>query len=469
MDQGHGGLRADVSLWDAVAIEVGLIVGAGLFSLTGVATGIAGTAVFLAYLLSFSIVALSIIPTAILGSAFPTTGGNYRYPSRLWSPRVAFIAVWGLAISMFTGGLPLYALSFGQYVADLLPIDPVLVGFVVLTGFWLVNIGGIRIAARVQVLLFLTLVASLLVFVVGGAPAIDSANFSPLFPTGFVGVATGAAILYFVCLGANFIVDIGDEVAAATTTIPRSFAISIPLVMVLYVLTGLVAVGTVGWQAMAGETLGVPAGHFLPSGLETFFIVGGALFAIATSINAVFIIAPKYLLVLAEDGLFPRVVAHVNDRFGTPHWGLTVVYLLSVAALFSPLPLEQLGALLGFGGILLIIPVMIAAVRFARTHPETYATAPFSINPRLLTGIAYAAVGSNIVLLALLASQAPVVFGGWLAAMLLGGLYYLARSRYLHQHGIDLTARLAEHSLDTQQVEDEPPAKNTTDTTDHQP
>lgn len=445
---GQGDLRRDVSLLDAVAIEVGLIVGAGLFSLTGVATDIAGTAVFLSYLVSFSIVALSIVPTAILGSAFPTTGGNYRYPSRLWSPRIAFVAAWGLAISMFSGGLPLYALSFGQYVADLTPVDPLLVGFAALTAFYLLNLVGIRVAARVQFLLFLTLVSSLGVFVVFGVPAIESPNFTPLFPKGIVGFATGAAILYFVCLGANFIVDIGDEVASAATAIPRSFAISVPLVMILYVLTGLVAVGTVGWQVMAGATLSVPAGRFLSPALETYFIVGGALFAIATTINAVFIIAPKYLLVLAEDGLFPAAVARVNDRFGTPHVGLTAVYLVSVAALFSPLPLEQLGSLLGFGGILLIVPVMIAAVRFARDRPEAYDAAPFSIDRRALTAIAGAAVVCNLALLALLASQSVEVFAAWAGALVVGDIYYVARKRYLAGRGIDVRERLTDLSHD---------------------
>lgn len=120
---------------------------------------------------------------------------------------------------------------------------------------------------------------------------------------------------------------------------------------------------------------------------------------------------PKYLLVLAEDGLFPEAVARVNDRFGTPHWGLTVVYVVSVVALFSPLPLEQLGSLLDFGGILLIIPVMVAAVRFARDRPQAYAAAPFSIGRRALTVIAALAVVCNIGLLGLLASQSVTVFG----------------------------------------------------------
>ncbi|MFB6105250.1 MAG: APC family permease [Halobacteriaceae archaeon] len=447
----ESGLRRNVSLVEAVSLEVGLIIGAGLFSLTGVATDIAGTAVFISYVIAFGIVALGLLPTAVLGSAYPTTGGNYRYPSRLWSPAVAFLSAWGLAISMLGGGLPLYALSFGQYAADLIDAPVIPVGVVALTFFFLVNLLGIKVAARVQTMMFVSLVLSLGSFIVFGIPAIDPANLQPLFPTGVGSVLTGAAILYFVCLGANFVVDIGGELTEAATTIPRSFAVSIPLVAVLYVLTGFVAVGTVGWQSVAGMTLTVPARAVLSGPIASFFVVGGALFAIATTMNGVFIIAPKYLLALAEDGLFPEVLGRVNTRFGTPHWGLTAIYVISLAALVSPLPLAQLGSLLGFGGIFLVAPVMIAAVKFARTRPARYRRAAFSLPPRTLRGVAVAAVLLNTVLFVLLAVESTGMFAVWAGAMVVGGFYYLVRTRYLRSRGVDFPDRLRDlETLDSE-------------------
>ncbi|WP_267642162.1 APC family permease [Haloarchaeobius amylolyticus] len=439
---GGDGAGDSVGLLQAVAIEVGLIVGAGLFSLTGVATTLAGTAVPLSYVFTFTVVAMSLVPTAALAAARPVTGGNYWYPSRLWSPRVAFLTAWGLSISMFGGGLPVYALSFGRYVDSLVAVDPVGVGVVVLTAFYLVNLAGIDVAASVQLLLFATLVASLVVFIVVGAPAVEPANFEPFLSTGVTGLLTGAGVLYFVCLGANFIVDLGEDVQAATVTIPRSLAVSIPLVFVLYVGTALVAVGTVGAAgpgSMDGATLSVPAQVALPPALATFFVVGGALFAIATSINAVFIIAPKYMVVLADDGFFPAVLADTNARFDTPHWGLTLVFLLSLASLLSPLPVADLGSLLGFGGIVLIVPMMVAAVRFVRRHPDRYAATPLPVPARVTVALAVAAVCANAVLLVLLASQSPLLFGAWAGLTVgAGGAYYLVRRRYLAGRGIGL-------------------------------
>ncbi|MFC6954381.1 APC family permease [Halorubellus litoreus] len=428
----------DIGLLHAVSIEVGLIVGGALFSLTGVAVGLAGPGVVLAFCVAFGIAILGLLPTAMLGAAYPTTGGNYRYPAALVSRPLAFLAAMGLGVSMFTGGLPLYALTAGQYVDALLPVSPTAVGFALLTLFFAVNLLGLRPAATAQLVMFVGLVAALASFVAFGIPAVDPANLTPAFPGGTVGVLTAAGVLYFVCLGANFVVDVGGDVRDATVTIPKSFAVSVPLVLVTYAGIGLVAVGTVGADAMAGATLAVPAEAILPRGFEELFVVGGALFAIATSINAVYIITPKYLEALAADGLAPNALAATNDRFGTPHWATALVYACSAAALVSPLPIADLGALLGFGGAALVVPVMLAAIVAVRDHPEDVAdTLP--LPGRALAAMAALAVPLNCLLLALLATQSPTLFVAWLAALAVLGGYYLVRTRTASTSRTELT------------------------------
>jgi len=426
-DDGTGGDDGDIGLAQAVSIEVGLIVGGALFSLTGVAVGLAGPGVVLAFVLAFGIAILGLYPTAMLGATYPTTGGNYRYPAALVSRPLAFLSAIGLGISMFTGGLPLYALTAGQYVESLVAVGPTVVGLVLLTVFFAVNLVGLRPAAIVQIVLFVGLLGALGTFVVVGAPAVDPANLQPPAPNGALGVATAAGVLYFVCLGANFVVDVGGEVRDATVTIPRSFAVSVPLVLVAYASIGLVAVGTVGADAMANQTLAVPAAAFLPDVLQSFFVVGGALFAIATSINAVFIITPKYLEVLAADGLLPGVLAETNERFGTAHWGMVAVYVLSVVALVSPLPVADLGSMLGFGGAFLVVPVMLAAVVAVREGRGVASAGPLS--PRTVVVMAALAVPLNLLLLVLLASQSPRLFLVWLGSLAVAGGYYLVRTR----------------------------------------
>lgn len=451
---------AGIGLLGAVAVQVGVVVGAGLFSVTGVAVGSAGPGVAISYVVAVVAVSLSLVPTAVLGALYPTTGGNYRYPSRLWSPRVAFLAVWGMAVSVLGGGLPLYGLSFGQYLNAVGTVDPALLGglggalnaavtvdprvagAVVLTLFFLVNLVGIEPAARLQGLLLVSLLASLVVFVAVGAPAVDPANLTPVLPNGVSGVLVGAALLYFVSMGANFIVDVGGEMRDAALTIPRSFAVSIPLILLLYVLTSTVAVGTVGWEALVDRPLSVAADAALSPALAVFFTAGGAVFAIATTINAVYMIAPKYLVVLAEDGVFPAGFATVNDRFGTPHWGLAFVYLVSLAFLLGPLSLAGFSTLMAFGSIALVIPVMVAAIWLVRNRPGTYADAPLRVRPRLLVGVSGTAVVLNLALLGLLVSEEPRTFAVWAGLVGLGGAYYHLRARRAAATGTPLPERI---------------------------
>jgi APA family basic amino acid/polyamine antiporter len=437
-------LESSIGLFEAVSIEVGIVVGAGLFSVTGVAAGIAGPAVALAYLVAFVVVSLSIVPTAVLGALYPTTGGNYRYPSRLWSPRAAFVATWGMAVSVLGGGLPLYGLSFGEYATVLVDVDPRLVGLAVITAFFLVNLAGIEMAARVQQGMLVTLVAAIAVFVGLGAPSVTAANLTPFAPAGVGGVLAGAALLYFVCMGANFIVDLGGELRAATVVIPRSFLVSIPLVAVLYVLTSFVAVGSVGRDTLSGDVLAVAAEAALSPAAATFFTVGGGLFAIATTINAVYMIAPRYLVALAADGAIPAEVGAVNDRFGTPHWALALVYGISAVFLASPFTLQRYSTLMGFGSIVLVLPVLVAAVVLVRDRPDAYREAPVHLRPRRLVAIAVCAVGCNLVLLGVLASQFPGVFAVWLGLVTVGAAYFVARRYYLARRGIDLLGRMSE-------------------------
>ena len=425
-DEGGG----EIGLLDAVAVEVGLIVGGALFGLVGVAVAIAGSGVVVSFGIAITIAVLGLVPTAMLGASFPTTCGHYRYPSRFVSPTLAFVAAWGLGVSMFAGGLPLYALTAGEYINGLVSVPVTVTGLVLLTVFFVINLFGIRPAARAQTLMFVGLVVALVSFVVLGVPEVEPANLSSPFSSGAVGIAAGAGILYFTCLGANFVIDIGGDLRDAAVTIPRSFVVSIPLVLLIYVLVAAVAVGTVGVAGMSDETLMLPAESFLSPGFMTVFVVCGAVFAVATSLNATFILVPRYVEALAHDGVLPRALGRKNERFGTAHWALFGTYALSSLVMLAPLPFEDLGTVLAFGGALVVTAVMIAAVSVLRQPPPGFEPDAFPVPNRLVLGMAIAAIPLNILLILLLATQSTTLFAGWLAVLAVGLGYYFVRTNY---------------------------------------
>lgn len=422
--------NGDVGLLDAVAIEVGLIVGGALFALVGVGVHLAGAGVVISFGIAIGIAVLGLVPTAMLGAAFPTTCGHYRYPARFVSPTLAFLAAWGLGVSMFLGGLPLYALTAGEYVTGLAPISPTGTGLALLSFFFLLNLLGIRPAARVQLLMFVGLVVALGAFIVAGVPRVEAANLAPLFGSGAGGILVGAGVLYFTCLGANFVIDIGGDLRDATVTIPQSFLVSIPLVFVLYVLVAVVAVGTLGVDAMANQTLLVAADRVLSPAFRTVFIICGALFAVATSLNATFILIPRYAEALANDGVFPAVLARTNDRFGTAHWTLLGTFLLSAVVLLAPLPIGDLGRMLAYGGALVVTAVMLAAIQVLRDPPPDFDREAFPVPTRVVYAMAVLAVPLNLLLIGLLAVDAPTLFGAWIGLVAVGLAYHYLRMNY---------------------------------------
>ncbi|QLD84320.1 APC family permease [Natronomonas halophila] len=424
--QGDG----SIGLLDAVAIEVGLIVGGALFALIGVGVGLAGAGVTISFAVAMTIAVLGLVPTAMLGATFPTTCGHYRYPARFVSPTLAFLAAWGLGISMFAGGLPLYALTAGEYLTPFVSMSTTTTGLLILTLFFVLNLFGIRLAARVQLLMFLGLLVALGAFVVQGIPAIETANLTPVFASGTTGILVGAGVLYFTCLGANFVIDLGGDLRDATVTIPQSFLVSIPIVFLLYVSVAVVAVGTVGVDAMTGQTLSVVAQQILSPAFRTVFIVCGALFAVATSLNATFILIPRYAEALSDAGVFPEILGMTNDRFGTAHWTLLGTYVLSAVVLLAPLPFDDLGTMLAFGGAFVVTAVMAAAISVIRRRPPEFDPTAFPLSMRVVYGMALLAVPLNLLLLLLLAVQSTLLFGVWILLLAGGLLYYHLRMNY---------------------------------------
>lgn len=440
-DVGELGLKRGLGLLDTVSIEIGAIIGAGIFALTGLAIGMCGAAVPIAFIIAALPMVFAVLPLGMLGSALPTVGGSFRYPSRIFSPFWGFVGVWGIMMGILLGGLPLYAYTFADYLRVLFPFLPrVGIAVFALTFFFLINLVGIKTAGKVQVAMFLILIAALLTYLFGGIPNIDASNLTPLFPMGIGVVAIASGLLFFAYMGANYIIDLGAEIKDAGRTIPRSFAISIPIVIVLYTLIGLVAIGAVPWEVSANQPLSVSAGKFLSEPLAIFFTVGGGLLAMATTLNATFMFGSRYILAFADDEIFPKPLAAVSKKYGTPYWGLLVMYLVSLAALpMGASSLEILGVTASIGSIILLIPILIAAFLLPRRMPAVYEKAPFRLKGFWVWLLPGLAILFGIFFIVALGLESPHGFALFVAWMIAGVIYYTARNRYLKaRRGIDL-------------------------------
>jgi APA family basic amino acid/polyamine antiporter len=368
-------LKRNISLVHLIGIEVGQSIGAGIFALTGIALAATGPSLFLAFLAAAIPVALAMIVLAMLASAEPISGGTYYYGSRFFSPVASFTGVWAYILGAVLGMFPLYALTGATFLKAVIPgLPKIPIALLLLGIFFAANLFGAKIAVWVQAVLVGILLLALFVFVGAGLPEISLQHFSPLFAGGCGGFLVASAILTFTILGANAAVELGDEIIEPRKNIPRSFLISIPVVTILYVVIGIVAAGVAPWNSWQDSSLSTVAEAFLQPPLFGFFILGGGFLAVVTTLNSTYLWGTKSLIVITEDGLFPKALARVNRRFGTPHWFLVIIFLISSAALvIAGERVETFAVFASLGGIIIFIPVMGAALRLRKHYPDLYA------------------------------------------------------------------------------------------------
>ena len=327
-------LIRNLGFWDLMGIAVGQIIGAGIMSSTGVAIGMTGTGVVLAYLVSPFLSIISIFPIAVLGASVPTTGGPYRYCSRTLGKTPGMIYLL-LHITMNVG-LAQYALSFASYFVSLVTgLNQHLVAIVVLTFFFLTNLVGTKSAALLNKIMSVLLIGGLLLFIAFSVPKahLDYVfSTSNLFNHGAFAFVSTLALLSSATSGAQVIAELGGEAKDAGRMIPRVMVLSTLLVGVFYVLIAIGAAGVLPIEEVANQPLTLVARETMPGITFYLFVIGAALGATATTLNATLSWVTKPLLVACDDGVLPRSLGTVSKQ-GVPVKLLTLFYLVGLIPL----------------------------------------------------------------------------------------------------------------------------------------
>ncbi len=438
------GLKRVLGLPEVAFIAIGFTIGGGIFVFTGIVLKIVGNALPLAFAIAVVPVLISMLPLAMLGSAIPATGANYKYPSRMVSPGLAFVGIWVYILASFFGQIPLYAISCARYIGTLVSGVPVeLTAVAILTVFFVVNLFGVKPAAWAQGLMVVVLIGALIFYSVTGAAAFNPENLKGMFDKGAGPLLLGVALLTFTYLGSNAIIELGDEINDPGKVIPRAFFICFPVVAAIYILVALATVGAAPMETLLCSTdpMSEVCGACAGGTGRLFFILGGAVLALLTTLNALFIVGTKSLLVVIDDRILPGWLGGLNRRFGTPHILLSVIYVCSVLGVLSGLPLETFASYAALGGMIIFVPVLIASLRLPRLYPERYARSPFKLRGFLLwfcpvVGFLMVAFFSAVIIADL---KSPVKVGLFGAFILSGIVYYIIRKRLLLRAGVDLS------------------------------
>lgn len=381
----EGTLKQVLGFWDLMGIGIGQIIGSGIMSLTGICILITGAGTPFAFLLAAVLVMCPNMVLAVLGAAVPATGGMYTYVRDYIGKKTGFFY-----LALLTAGqlvLAMFAITFATYAAEIIPgVNKTLVAFAILTLCYVFNLMGVEMAAKFQKILVVVLFVAMGVFVVFGLPKVDWTAFNSLekiMPNGMVGFLTGASLLTFATGGAEFLSELGGECKNPGRDLPRAMIGSTAVVAVIYAFIGVVAAGVLPIDQVAGESLAAVAAAVLPKPLYIFFIIGGGMFAVATTLNGSFTWVTKGLLIASEEGWLPKKAAYIGKR-GTPVVLLTVFYIIGAIPILTGLSLDTI-ARLGNGLSLIYVLFPIATgYLIHKKNPEAMEKTPFKIGKKAL-------------------------------------------------------------------------------------
>lgn len=238
-------LSRDLTLFDITMIGIAGMIGAGIFALTGIATGIAGPAVLLAFLLNGIVATFTGLAYAELGSAIPEAGGSYLWVKEGMGDHFGFLAGW-VDWAAHTIACALYAVTFGAFFSELvvnfMGIDLIPQGillnisaFVIVTLMALLNYMGAKESGRIGGFVTMFKITILVAFAGFGISKtllkpdwVTTFTGAPAFlPNGFTGVLVAMGLTFIAFEGYEIIVQSGEEVKNPEKNIPKAILISL--------------------------------------------------------------------------------------------------------------------------------------------------------------------------------------------------------------------------------------------------
>jgi APA family basic amino acid/polyamine antiporter len=377
-------LRRELGVLESYAALIGILVGAGIFRVTGTAYASTGASVILGYV----VLAPAILATSVAYIVFLSTplgrepGAEYAHIASVFGlGRVAFLGAW-LKLVSYAGACAFLAVALADYLVELEhelggQLDasawraPLALASLVL--FWGVHAWGVRWFGRVQVAMCAVLGLAIVVLVVPGLFAIHSVNYRPFFAHGAEGFLAALPALFFAYAGFEALAHTAGEVRDSTRTLPRVFVRGITLTTLVFVSMSAVALGVLPAERIVGNPtpMAEAASVYLPFGPAVLVTVG-AVMAVATSLNASVFVPSRLMLVLVRDGGLPPWLGRVERGTGTPIVGLTVTAAAAAALILS----DQIGLALTVSVqalVLLYALHSLALLRLPRANPALHA------------------------------------------------------------------------------------------------
>ena len=453
-------LERTLSLPGAIAVSIGGML-SGIFVLPGLAVGITGSSVWLAFLVAALCILPAVLSKSELGTAMPKSGGTYVYIERAFGPLFGTIAGIGLWLSLLLkSAFSLVGLSAYLYVV--VNIDEAYaraIALLALLLIFLLNVFGLKKVEKTQLFIVSVSIISLIVIIVLGFNSFDTKLTEPVFTDGTNGFIAGVAFLYISYAGVTKIAAIAGEIKNPAKNLPLTMIISLFLITTIYCLVALVLVGNVEASILATDIKPIHT-LFQTIGGDTFGLIAGVVgvLTLLSMVNSGVLASSRFPFAMSKDGLLPSYLAGINSKFMTPVSAiLTTSTLIALAIIF--LDVVKIAKLASAFKVLMFIFNELTVIVLRETNAQWYK--PTFKSP-LYPYVQIFGILSGIVLLAFLGVM-PVI--SVIGVVVLGFLIFLVygsksdRSGIASSYGIMSfffkgASKIREYTDDTEDTED---------------
>ena len=407
-ETGNKTLKRVLGPLSLVAFGIGVIVGAGLFSITGtVAANYTGPGIILSFVLASVGCCFAALCYSEFASIIPVSGSAYTYSYATMGELVAWIIGWDLVLEYTVAATTVsirwsrYFTVFLQHTGISLPPElcacpwdsgiinlPAAAIVVVMSLFLIRGIEGSSVVNTVIVVLKISVIA---VFVILGWKYVNAGNFHPFVPAntgklgefGISGVLRGAAVVSFAFLGFDAVSTAAQESKNPRRDMPIGILCSLLAVTVLYIAFGYVMTGVANYKEFGGlegiapvavairhmgvaDASGVvqPAYPWLNAAITLAILVG-----YCSVIMVTLMAQSRVFFSMSRDGLLPPFFSKIHPKFRTPAHS-NVLFMVFVALLASVVPAEVAGEMTSIGTLLAFTLVCAAVIILRKTMPD---------------------------------------------------------------------------------------------------
>ncbi len=330
-------LHKGLSLIDVISISAGVMISSGLFVLPSFAYEETGASMIMSYFIGSLMIIPTIFTKAELVTAMSKTGGIFFFTDRSMGPMMGtlagFIGWFSLA---FKSAFSL--LAIGIFIILLNPNvtewQITITAVSICIFFTLINILGVKFAGRLQTIIVVVLILSLIIYIISGFFHTDYNRLAPFTPNGINSVFTTAGLIFISFSGTTKIASIAGEVKNPRRNLPLGMFYSWAIVSVLYVLVVFVTVTVTPPDALVKSLTPISlSGEIIMGRFGLILMTTAGLLAFISTGNAGLLSASRNPLAMSREGLIHKSLSRISSRFHTPWISITLTGLLMAGSI----------------------------------------------------------------------------------------------------------------------------------------